>query len=163
MWFPEIPTSAPPETPNRKATLDGPCLRMLSAPTLGKRREKPQGLKGEEEELVGEGKNVLGVSVAKTPYLSHALPVPGLECGTWTPVPGQASGPGLGRGGVLERPSRFSKPKTGTDVEAHEDEISYSSRNHRIRAQRTRAWRAWALSGGCHNSRSEIEIHISHS
>ena len=56
---------------------------------------------------MGEGKYVQGVSVAKTPYLSHALPVPGLECGTWTPVPGLASGPGLGRGGVLERPVPF--------------------------------------------------------
>ena len=63
--------------------------------------------KGGEEELVGEGMCVDGVSVAKTPYLCRALPVPGLECGTWTPVPGQASGPGLGREGVLERRSRF--------------------------------------------------------
>ena len=86
-------------------------------------KREPPRQKGEEEELVGEGMCVQGVSVAKTPYLSDAVPVPGLESSTRCPIPGQASGPWLGRGGVLDRASRFSKPKTGTGVEAHEDEI----------------------------------------
>ena len=94
-------------------------------PHAGEVQREPPGQKGEEEELVGEGMCVEGVTVEKTPYLCRALPVPGLQCGTWTPVPGQASGPGVREARCSgEVRSVFSKPKTGTGVEAHEAEIS---------------------------------------
>ena len=66
-----------------KSDIGWACPETAVRPHAGKVKRELPGQKGEEEEVVGEGVCVEGVSVAKNPYLCGALPVPGLESGTW--------------------------------------------------------------------------------